>query len=83
MEKLRQKRPRVVLATEEYAQLRTHTLQRDGWKCQCCGSSINLQVHHLKFRGRLGSDVPDNLISLCVDCHSKEHHQDFFYATID
>jgi 5-methylcytosine-specific restriction endonuclease McrA len=75
MEKLRPKRPRVVLVPEEYGQLRTRTLQRDGWKCQCCGSSINLQVHHLKFRGRLGSDVLDNLITLCVDCHSKEHHE--------
>jgi 5-methylcytosine-specific restriction endonuclease McrA len=75
MEELRQKRPRVVLDPEEYDQLRTRTLQRDGWQCQCCGSSINLQVHHLTFRGRLGSDVLDNLITLCVDCHSKEHHQ--------
>jgi hypothetical protein len=41
-------------------QRRTRTLQRDGSKCQCCGSSINLQVHHLTFRGRLGSDVIDN-----------------------
>jgi 5-methylcytosine-specific restriction endonuclease McrA len=75
MEKLRQKRPRFVLAPEEYDQLRTRTLERDGWRCQCCGSSINLQVHHLRFRGRLGSDVSDNLITLCVDCHSKEHHE--------
>jgi 5-methylcytosine-specific restriction endonuclease McrA len=75
MEKRRQKRPRVALAAEEYGQLRIRILQRDGWKCQCCGSSVNLQVHHLKFRGRLGSDVLDNLITLCVDCHSKEHHE--------
>jgi 5-methylcytosine-specific restriction endonuclease McrA len=34
-----------------------------------------LQVHHLTFRGRLGSYVPDNLITLCEDCHSKEHHE--------
>ena len=75
MEKLRQKQPRVVLAPEEYGQLRIRTLQRDGWKCQSCGSGINLQVHHLRFRGRLGSDVADNLITLCADCHSKEHHE--------
>jgi 5-methylcytosine-specific restriction endonuclease McrA len=75
MEKLRQKRPRVVLAPEKYGQLRIRTLQRDGWKCQRCGSSLNLQVHHLRFRGRLGSDVPDNLITLCMDCHSNEHHK--------
>ena len=56
-------------------QLRTRTLERDGLRCQRCESSVNLQVHHLRFRGRLGSDVPDNLITLCADCHSKEHHE--------
>jgi hypothetical protein len=29
----------------------------------------------LKFRGRLGSGGPDNLITLCVDCHSKEQQE--------
>jgi 5-methylcytosine-specific restriction endonuclease McrA len=32
-----------------------------------------LEVHHIKPRGRLGHDVMDNLITLCVGCHSKRH----------
>jgi 5-methylcytosine-specific restriction endonuclease McrA len=49
--------------------------QRDGWKCQCCGSTKTLQAHHLQYRSRLGSDLLDNLITLCADCHGKEHQK--------
>jgi 5-methylcytosine-specific restriction endonuclease McrA len=75
MERLRQKRPRVVLKPEEYDQLRTHVLQRDGWKCQCCGISKNLEVHHLVHRGQLGSDESENLITLCAACHRRQHEK--------
>ena len=75
MEELRQKRPRLVVKPEEYHRLRQGVLERDGWKCQCCGSADNLHVHHLLYRGRLGSDVRDNLITLCTDCHATEHRK--------
>ena len=48
-------------------------LQRDGWRCQNCGSLTNLQVHHLKFRSRLGDDAESNLITLCASCHRAIH----------
>ena len=32
-----------------------------------------LEVHHMKSRSQLGDDVMDNLITLCVGCHSKRH----------
>jgi 5-methylcytosine-specific restriction endonuclease McrA len=73
VEKLRQKRPRLALSPGEYDRLRIRVLERDRWKCQRCGSSVNLQVHHLQYRGRLGPDALDNLISLCADCHYQEH----------
>ena len=73
MEELRQKRPRLALALEEYDQLSMRVFQRDSWKCQCCGSAAALQAHHLQYRGRLGSDLLDNLITLCADCHAREH----------
>jgi 5-methylcytosine-specific restriction endonuclease McrA len=52
MERLRQKRPRLVLKSEEYEQLSACVLQRDGWKCQCCGISKSLHVHHLVHRSQ-------------------------------
>jgi predicted restriction endonuclease len=73
MEKLRQKRPRLVLNPEGYDHLRARVLERDGWRCQCCGSSTNLQVHHLIHRSQLGADELDNLMTLCADCHRREH----------
>jgi 5-methylcytosine-specific restriction endonuclease McrA len=75
MEKLRQKQPRLALDSEEYDRLKTRILKRDGWKCQYCGSSTNLRVHHLVYRSQLGADVSDNLINLCVACHRREHNQ--------
>jgi 5-methylcytosine-specific restriction enzyme A len=76
MERLRQKRPRLVLKQEEYNELKTVVLDRDGWKCQWCGSSEkeNLQVHHLLSRSRLGSDELENLMTLCANCHRRQHN---------
>ncbi len=53
--------------------VRTLVLERDGWRCQECGSMKNLQVHHMKPRSRLGGDVMRNLITLCDSCHGKCH----------
>jgi hypothetical protein len=54
VEKLCQKRPRLALSRGEYDRLRIRALERDQWKYQCWGSSVNLQVPHLRYRGRLG-----------------------------
>jgi len=42
-------------------------------RCEVCGSTWAVQVHHIKTRGSGGDDSPDNLIALCVECHSKAH----------
>jgi ATP-dependent DNA helicase RecQ len=56
-----------------YESLRQQILRRDGWKCQSCGVSSNLEVHHRKFRSHSGPDSEENLITLCVDCHAQVH----------
>jgi len=71
--RLRQKQPRLKLNPEEYTLLRTRVLERDGWRCQECGSMEGLEVHHMKPRSRLGDDVIDNLMTLCAGCHGKCH----------
>jgi len=65
--------PEIRLRACEYGRLRRKILQRDGWRCQVCGIRTNLQVHHLNYRGRGGSDRKENLISLCADCHRQVH----------
>jgi 5-methylcytosine-specific restriction endonuclease McrA len=64
---------RIRLSGEEYEKLRHELLKRDGWKCQMCGTSMNLQVHHLLFRSHQGSDTDRNLITLCAECHASLH----------
>jgi 5-methylcytosine-specific restriction endonuclease McrA len=73
MKRLRQKQPRLKLDPEAYKALRNQVLERDGWRCQNCGSSKDLHVHHVKARSKLGHDESRNLITLCVVCHRRQH----------
>jgi len=61
------------LNEREYGELGERVLRRDSWRCQFCGSMINLEVHHQQFRSHSGPDHEDNLITLCHGCHSAEH----------
>ncbi len=54
-------------------QLRAKILCRDGHRCRCCGAMKNLAVHHIWWRRFGGKTRPDNLITLCEDCHSLVH----------
>jgi 5-methylcytosine-specific restriction endonuclease McrA len=67
------KRPRIRLNQEAYARLHQQILERDGWRCQGCGSSEHLQIHHKKFRSQSGNDSEENLITLCAQCHMRIH----------
>jgi 5-methylcytosine-specific restriction endonuclease McrA len=50
------KRHRLRLIPELYADLRQQVLRRDGWKCQNCGVTSNLEVHHKQQRSQRGND---------------------------
>ncbi len=67
------KRGRKRLPPEAYQELWKEVLRRDGWRCQSCGRSEDLQVHHIEARSRLGDDSEQNLITLCADCHRGIH----------
>jgi len=76
MTRLRKRRPRLRLDPGPYRRLCQHVLERDGWRCQRCGSLVNLQVHHINPRSRLGDDAEQNLITLCGSCHRLMHSQE-------
>ena len=40
-------------------------------KCKCCGSKLNLEVHHKHYKSLKREDVKDDLVTLCRDCHDK------------
>ncbi len=69
----RPKQRRIRLDADSYNRLHQHILERDGWRCQGCGRTTQLQVHHLRFRSRSGEDVENNLITLCASCHERAH----------
>ena len=64
---------RIKLSQQVYRRLMKRVLERDGWRCQFCGSMRNLEVHHQQFRSHSGEDKEENLITLCTNCHSSIH----------
>lgn len=55
---------------------KAQVLHRDNYKCQNCSKTkCQLEVHHIIFKSKGGSNEPENLITLCSDCHWKVHHK--------
>jgi 5-methylcytosine-specific restriction endonuclease McrA len=61
------------LPPEDYHELFTYILSRDGYKCRNCGWRTNLSVHHIIFRSQGGPDEDWNLVTLCTSCHDGIH----------
>lgn len=56
-------------------QLRESIRNRDNYLCKICGKSEEtreISVHHIDYN-KMNCD-PGNLITLCMRCHSKTHH---------
>lgn len=62
---------RIFVKPEIYNQ----TYKRDKGQCQLCGTSLNLQLHHIIYRSENKSLIndPNNCIMLCVQCHKLVH----------
>ena len=64
--------------SKEWQSVRSFCLIRDRYKCRICGKPAE-EVHHIKHispNNILDIKVtlnPDNLISICKDCHFKQH----------
>lgn len=46
---------------------RESILKRDGYKCSDCGSTKNLEIHHID--GDRSNNNSDNAKTVCQDCH--------------
>jgi N6-L-threonylcarbamoyladenine synthase len=58
-----------------YYNVRQYVFFRDNYTCQHCktkAKNVKLHTHHLESR-KVGGDAPNNLITLCEDCHKKYH----------
>jgi len=58
---------------KESQDLREKRLKLDDFRCRLCGATRRLQVHHREPRSRGGKDELSNLITLCEDCHARQH----------
>ena len=62
--------------------LKAYAKWRDGYKCRVCGKSnrtdptVHLEVHHISRRADGGTDTPENVVTLCHECHEKHHKKD-------
>lgn len=67
--------------SRQWRQVRDYCLMRDRYLCQKCGRPAE-EVHHKEhltpgniMDARVSLD-PENLVSLCKDCHFMEHRED-------
>ena len=62
---------RITVKEETYNKV----MQRDNYKCRLCGTSLNLQLHHIIYRSEDKSKINDvnNCIMLCVEHHVLVH----------
>lgn len=61
--------------------LRNKTLERDDFSCVRCGSTEELEAHHIIPRDRGGDDTLENMATLCHDCHQEAHSKSLPYET--
>lgn len=66
-----------------YGRFRAKVMDRDGHCCRICGSTSNLEVHHIKPYAKypeLRTKV-SNGITLCKSCH-KQRHREMRYGNL-
>jgi len=47
--------------------------EKEGKKCYFCGSTYDLEEHHIIARKDGGNNRKSNIMLLCVSCHKKIH----------
>lgn len=68
---------RIMVTEETYNKV----MQRDKYKCRLCGTTFNLQEHHIVYKSedRKLINEPINLIVLCARCHSVVHSNKHYW----
>ena len=60
------------LGSRHWKNKRIETFSIRGNKCESCGSSENIQVHHTTYKN-IGNENVSELMVLCKDCHVLVH----------
>jgi len=56
------------IRSDAWRERRRRALQRAGFRCQLCGETRRLQVHHVTYVN-LGNEKDEDLTALCWYCH--------------
>lgn len=65
---------------------RQEILERDGKSCVICGEQEHLHIHHVRPISWGGCHTPQNLITLCRNCHEQQFyfdHQDLVEKAVN
>ena len=55
---------------------RDRIFERDGRRCAICGCTNGpFRIHHVRYKSKGGSNIDDNLIVVCDNCHTGENHK--------
>jgi len=66
--------PKHLYSSAKWRKLRQFILERDDHMCQECGEIETLEVHHIiSANDEVLRFTPENLITLCHNCHNKAH----------
>lgn len=63
----------------DFFNVREYVLFRDKHKCQnpkCKHKTDILNVHHIVYKSKGGTDAPSNLATICNDCHTPINHKE-------
>ena len=70
---IRQERYAEYLKSDHWQQLRLAKLNQSGWKCEQCGETHPLDVHHKTYRKSWFDTELFELQVLCKECHKEAH----------
>ena len=60
------------LQSPKWKQVRENLFKLRGKKCEDCGCTNNIHVHHIHYNTFM-NELPEDLKVLCESCHEKEH----------
>ena len=63
------------LKSDKWKKKREKILKRADHKCELCGSTENLHIHHLTY-DNVYNEKEEDLLCVCDICHSKLHNKD-------
>jgi len=61
------------LLSKEWNDIKIDLFEFRGKKCERCGSTNQIQVHHLTYKN-VFNEEPEDLEILCKVCHKEEHN---------